>query len=74
MPTARLTRDAVLNVLVNMVPIAMMLVFIALYLLVPSLGPSASFMGVVQIGLIVVPLVALSVLTYEAARRIEPAE
>ena len=67
----RFTRDAVSNLSVNLVPIAVMVVFLVLFLATTPFGPTVSVIGLVQLGLVVVPIVTLSVLTYEAAKRVE---
>lgn len=65
------TRDTLLDVSVNLFPLAIMLLFLVLFLVVAPWGASPSLIGLVQVGLLLVPIVLLSLLTYVAARVVE---
>ncbi|MFB6120669.1 MAG: DUF6684 family protein [Halobacteriaceae archaeon] len=73
MASTLFTRDTFFDLLVNIIPIAIGLFFVVLYTVVnPWQG---SLLGrAIQYGLILVPLVALTILTYAAAKRIEVEE
>jgi len=71
MSSGLFTTDTFLDVLVNLIPIVIMGFFLALYLVVAPWGPLVTRYTVLQVGLLLVPIFALAVLTYEAAKRIE---
>jgi hypothetical protein len=71
MATPLFTRETWLDLLVNIVPLVIMLFFVALFALVnPWAGASTLGRGL-QYALVLVPFAALAILTYVAAVRIE---
>lgn len=65
------TKDTLLDITVNVVPLLMLGFFLLLFAVVAPWGVTLSLVSIMQILLIVVPFLALAVLTYEAAKHIE---
>lgn len=63
-------RETWLDITVNAVPVAIMLVFIALFLVVTPWGLDGSLASLSQFGLVSVMIVLLVYLTYITAERI----
>lgn len=66
-----LTWEVFLDTSVNAIPFAILAVFFVLYLAVSPWGTEFSLARIIQICLIALPAIGLTVLTYEAAKRIE---
>ena len=65
------SKDTLLDITVNIVPLLILGFFLLFFILVAPWGVSLTFVSVMQILLIVVPFIALVILTYEAAIHIE---
>lgn len=65
------TKDVLLDVSVNIIPLGIILFFTGMYLLVSPWELTASPLGVVQFLPILIGFVGLAVLTYIGARKIE---
>ncbi len=64
-------RETILDALVNIVPLGIILFFVAVFLLMtPATWGSFGLITVIQMALLLVPLVALAILTYLIAERI----
>ena len=63
-------RETVLDVVVNVVPLAVLVVFIGLFLLIAPWGVDGSMASLLQFGLIVSMIISLGYLTYITAERI----
>lgn len=70
MPRQTWDRETVLDVLVNVVPLAVLVVFMGLFLLVAPWGVDRSAASLLQFGLIVSMILPLGYLTYLTAERI----
>ena len=68
------TADVLLDISVNVVPIVIVAAFLALFLAVAPWGRAYSLEWGLQMALLVLPMVGLAILTYEAAKRIELAD
>lgn len=64
-------KDTLLDLMVNIVPLAILAFFFLGFLLVNPWGSGISLVRVIQFAIIGVMFLALTVLTYDAARRIE---
>ena len=60
-------RETILDLTVNIIPLGIILFFVAVFLLVRPWGPNL-YMEVVSMGLLVIPFVALAALTYYSGR------
>ena len=69
MPGQTWDKETLLDVLVNVVPLAVLVVFIGLFLLVAPWGVDFSAASLVQYGLIVSMIISLGYLTYITAER-----
>lgn len=65
------TKEVLLDVAVNVVPLLILGTFFVLFVVVTPWGIGLSFESIVQLLLLVVPFVGLAVVTYLAARQIE---
>jgi hypothetical protein len=65
------TKDVLLDVSVNIIPLGIILAFFGLFLLVSPWQIELSAIGVVQFLPILIGLTGLTVLTYVGARKIE---
>lgn len=63
-------KETLSDVLVNVVPLAVLVVFIGLFLLIAPWGVDLSAASLVQFGLIVSMMILLGYLTYLTAERI----
>lgn len=59
------------DVSVNLIPMAILTVFVGLFLVVAPWGVGLTLATVLQIALLVVPIVGVAIVTYVAARKIE---
>ena len=71
MTTTIWSKDTLLDITVNVIPLLILGFFLLLFTFVAPWGMTLTLVSIMQILLIVVPFVALAVLTYEAAKRIE---
>lgn len=67
-------KDTLLDLTVNIVPLAILAFFFLGFILVNPWGSGVSLVRVLQFAIIGVMFVALTILTYDAARRIETGE
>lgn len=65
------TKDTLLDITVNVIPLLILGFFLLLFAVVAPWGITLSLVSVLQILLLVVPFIALAILTYEAAKHIE---
>lgn len=65
------TKEVLLDVAVNVVPLLILGAFFALFVVVTPWGIGLSLESVIQMLLLVVPFVGLAVVTYVAATKIE---
>jgi hypothetical protein len=65
------SKDTLLDITVNIVPLLILGFFLLFFILVAPWGVTLSLVSAMQILLIVVPFIALVILTYEAAIHIE---
>lgn len=63
-------RDTMLDVLVNVVPLAVLVIFMGLFLVIAPWGVDLSAASLLQFGLIVSMIILLGYLTYVTAERI----
>jgi len=63
-------RETLLDLVVNMIPIVIMLIFLVLFALYNP-WPGNAFMSGLGLALVIVPLILLAILTYLAADAIE---
>lgn len=66
-------RETLLDLTVNMIPLGIILFFVVGFAVVPAFGVDPVFSSI-QYSLLVVPFLALAVLTYYAGKAIESAE
>jgi hypothetical protein len=74
MSTRIFDRDTLLDLTVNIIPLAIMAFFVVAFVVVDPWGDLGTFSRPLQLALLVVPLVALAVLTYVSGRAIAGAE
>ncbi|GGN19384.1 DUF6684 family protein [Halarchaeum nitratireducens] len=67
-------KEVLLDIAVNIIPLAVIVVFAAVFLVVNPWANDTTFSRVLQYALLVLPFIGLSILTYAAARRIEVEE
>ncbi|GAD52118.1 hypothetical protein MBEHAL_0878 [Halarchaeum acidiphilum MH1-52-1] len=67
-------RDVLLDIAVNIIPLAMIIVFAAAFFVVNPWANDTTFSRVLQYALLVIPFVCLAVVTFVAARRVEVVE
>lgn len=65
------TKDVVLDVSVNIIPLGVILLFSLMFLVMSPWSIPASLLGVVQYLPVLIGFVGLAVLTYVGARKIE---
>ncbi|MFB6081161.1 MAG: DUF6684 family protein [Haloferacaceae archaeon] len=65
------TKQVLLDVSVNIVPLCVLGAFLAMFVSITPWGSGGSFGSILQVALVVAPFVGLAVLTYVAARKIE---
>lgn len=63
-------RETLLDLTVNVVPLAIILLFAAVAVVVSPIGPTDLFTEIVELGLLAVPFVVLAVVTYIAGRAV----
>lgn len=66
-----LNKETILDVTVNIIPLAIIAVFVVLFVVISPWGFDLSLIPVLQLLLLLAPFVLLAVLTYVAADRIE---
>lgn len=65
------TREILIDVSVNAIPVSILAAFLALFVVVAPWGIGFTLSTAIQLSLIVLPLVGVAVLTYVAAGKIE---
>lgn len=65
------TREVLIDVSVNFIPISILVAFLVLFVVVAPWGIGFTLSTAIQLSLIVLPLVGVAVLTYVAAGKIE---
>ncbi|WP_435152930.1 DUF6684 family protein [Haladaptatus sp. DFWS20] len=63
-------RETLLDITVNVVPLGIMAFFFVLFLAFSPWSSGSSLVGLISLGLVVVPFIGLALLTYLAAREI----
>lgn len=71
MTSELLTREVLLDVSVNVVPLLILVVFLAVFVVYAPWGVGRSLASIVQLSLIVLPLAGLALSTFVAAKKIE---
>lgn len=71
MSSVPFTREVLLDVAVNFIPLLILGAFLVLFVVVTPWGIDLSLESIIQVLLLVVPLVGVAVLTYVAAGKIE---
>ncbi|GAA0300151.1 hypothetical protein GCM10009066_12900 [Halarchaeum salinum] len=67
-------KEVLLDIAVNIIPLAIIVVFAAVFFVANPWANDTTFSRVLQYALLVLPFVGLAILTYVAARRIEVEE
>lgn len=65
------TREVLLDISVNIIPLFILVIFLAVFVLYAPWGIGRSLASIIQLSLIVLPLVGLALLTYVGAKKIE---
>lgn len=65
------TREVLIDISVNFLPVSILAVFIALFVVITPWGIGLTLSTAIQLLLMILPLVGVAVVTYVAAKKIE---